>query len=183
MFSNENRLPFLLGAAGVLLFARLVLMPLIAWQNELAAENQRLARQLVKAEQRIKDAPAMAERQAALEAILKKSESQLATGEDKTKLTQQQALEQLFKDADLTLRSFNWALEETLPEGHGRLRAEANLAGSLPSFLKGVHALATRTPHSDAVNIDLRLNRREQQLTGRGLNGTILIDVISDTVE
>jgi hypothetical protein len=158
-------------------------MPLIAWQNELAAENQRLARQLVKAEQRIKDAPAMAERQAALEAILKKSESQLATGEDKTKLTQQQALEQLFKDADLTLRSFNWALEETLAEGHGRLRAEANLAGSLPSFLKGVHALATRTPHSDAVNIDLRLNRREQQLTGRGLNGTILIDVITDAVE
>lgn len=180
---SENRLPLLLGAAGLLLAARLLLVPLLGWQNALAEENGRLARQLAKAEQRIAEAPAMAARQEALAALVAESDAWLAQGEENATLAQQRALEQLFKDADLTLRSFNWALEDTLPEGHGRLRAEANLAGSLPSFLKGLYALSTRTPHTDVVSFDLRLNRREQQLTGRGLNGTVLLDVITDNGE
>lgn len=179
MLSDDKQLPLLLGAAGALLFARIVLLPLLNWQNDLAAENQRLTKQLVKAELRITNTPDMVKRQATIAEILNSSEASLARGENRSKLTQQQALEQLFKDAKLTLRSFNWALEETLPEGHGRLRAEANLAGSLPSFLQGFYALATRIPHTNTINIDLRVNRREQQLTGRGLNGTILIDVIT----
>lgn len=183
MLSNERRLRLLLIASGALLVTRLILMPLIGWQNDLAAENQRLGRQLAKAELRIADAPAMIERQYALKAIIKNSEGQLANGEDKTKLMQQRGLEQLFKDVDLTLRSFNWILAEMLPEGHGRLRAEANLAGSLTSFIKGTHALSTRTPHTEVVSIDLRLNQREQQMTGRGLIGTILIDVVTVPLE
>jgi hypothetical protein len=180
MLKNEHRLPLLLGAAGLLLMARLVLMPLLAWQNDLADENGRLARQLAKAEQRIEMAPAMEARTAQLEALLSESEERLAQGEARSSLAQQRALETLFEEAELTLRSFNWALEETLDEGHGRLRAEANLAGSLPAFIGGAYALSARTPHTEIVSLDLRLNRREQQLTGRGLNGTIIFDVITD---
>lgn len=180
MLRDEHRLPLLLGAAGLLLMARLVLMPLLAWQNDLADENGRLARQLAKAEQRIEMAPAMEARTAQLEALLSESEERLAQGEDRSSLTQQRALETLFEEAELTLRSFNWALQEILDEGHGRLRAEANLAGSLPAFIRGAYALSARTPHTEIINLDLRLNRREQQLTGRGLNGTIIFDVISD---
>ena len=180
MLRDEHRLPLLLGAAGLLLLARLVLMPLLAWQNALAEENERLARQLAKAEQRIKAAPAMGARRAKLEALLTESEGRLAQGEARSSLAQQRALETLFDEAELILRSFNWALEETLNEGHGRLRAEANLAGSLPAFIRGAYALSARAPHTEIVSLDLRLNRREQQLTGRGLNGTIIFDVITD---
>jgi hypothetical protein len=155
-------------------------MPLLAWQNDLADENGRLARQLTKAEQRIAKAPAMEARRAQLEALLSESEERLAKGEARSSLAQQRALETLFDEAELTLRSFNWALEETLDEGHGRLRAEANLAGALPAFIRGAYALSARTPHTEIVSLDLRLDRREQRLTGRGLNGTIIFDVITD---
>lgn len=178
MLRDEQRFPILLGAAGALIIARIVVMPLVTWQNELAQENKGLARQLAKAEQRIIGLPTMATRQAALRALLERSDAQLARAEENMLLEQQRSLERIFEEAKLTLSSFNWTLEDEFPEGHRRLRAEAGLSGSLLSFVKGVHALTTRTPHTDIVNFNLRLNQRDQRLSGRALNGTVLIDII-----
>ena len=180
MPKNEKRLQIPLTTAGALISIRLVIMPLIGWQNDQAAQNNRLARQLTKADRLIADTPAMAAQREAIEAVLNNTNYMLDRRGESTELTQQQAIEKLFENADLTLRSFNWILRDALPQGHERLRAEVNLAGSLENFIKGVHALTTRSPHTNAVKIDLKINRREQQLTGRGLNGTILIEVLVD---
>lgn len=173
----QNRTKLLLLITGLLIALNFLLIPLIEWQNKLIEKNKNLKAQISKMNERIVAAPRLQEKNTVTEYLLEESSIHLASSQEETSLTQQRELETLFKESNLTLRSFNWLLNEPLPEGHGRLRAEANVAGSIKDFLNATFRIKTRIPYTKIIDMNLRVSRKEQQLTGRGLNGAIIMEI------
>lgn len=176
-FNGQNRTKLLLAITGLLVALNFFLIPIIEWQNKLVQKNKILKAQVYKMNERIIAAPELEEKNSIAQYLLEESSIHLASSQEGTSLTQQRELETLFEESNLTLRSFNWLLNEPLPEGHGRLRAEANVAGSIKDFLEATFRIRTRTPYTRIIDMNLRVSRKEQQLTGRGLNGAIIMEI------
>lgn len=129
-FSRQN----LLIIAAVLVAIRLVLLPLLNWQNDQIQSIALKLRQVAKLESLQAQLSQYEEKVALTEVLLDKASEGFFSDDDKTKLRIQKKIETLFESNRLSIQDFSWIFDDIT--GVRTLRASIRYRGQLADVIK-----------------------------------------------